>query len=60
MEQEKIAQLDLVARTVHLDIPAEYRAGVSSQFDRLAAMAEQVMSFPLSDPDEPAAVLRLD
>jgi hypothetical protein len=41
---------------VGLDIAPEYRAGVAAQFLALMSQADLVLSFPLPDQLEPAAV----
>ena len=58
MDKAPIAPIDITAEMIGLQIPVEYRSGVLRQFARLADMAEQLMSFPLSDQEEPATVMR--
>jgi hypothetical protein len=46
--------LDQMASLVGLTIPPEYRAGVQTNFERIQAIAELVMEFPLPEAIEPA------
>ncbi|HTH98844.1 MAG TPA: DUF4089 domain-containing protein [Stellaceae bacterium] len=51
--------LDTLAKLAGLDIPQEYRDGVTEQLAPLMARAKEVMSVPLPDELEPAAIFTL-
>lgn len=48
----------LAAELVGLPIPDEYRAGTLLNFERSAALAAQLMEFPLPPEVQPAPVFR--
>ena len=50
--------LNAAAAAVGLEIAPEHRPGVIANLERIAAMAEMVMSFPLPEAEEPAPVFR--
>jgi hypothetical protein len=50
--------VDAAAAAVGLPIAPEHRPGVILNLERLAAMAQLVMSFPLADETAPAPVYR--
>jgi hypothetical protein len=50
--------MDAAAAAIGLEIAAAHRPGVIANLDRIAAMAELVMGFPLPDEVEPAPVFQ--
>ncbi len=57
MEKEEAeAYVDAAAAAIGLKIAAEHRDGVVHYFGLAATMAGLVMTFPLGNDDEPAAV----
>jgi hypothetical protein len=48
--------VEVLGNQVGLDIPAEYREAVATQFTALMQQADLVLDFPLSDDIEPAAL----
>ena len=48
--------MEAMAPLLGLTIAHEYRAGLVANLEVAARLAELVMSFPLDDHDEPAAV----
>ena len=51
-----MVELEALARVTNTNIPAEYKAGVLAQFQRIEALAAIVNSFPLPPEIEPATV----
>lgn len=54
MKAEMTGNVDVLAAAVGLNVPAEYRDGVATQFGALMVQADQVLSFPLDNETEPA------
>ncbi|HUZ73463.1 MAG TPA: DUF4089 domain-containing protein [Stellaceae bacterium] len=52
------AYLDAAAAAIGLAIAPEHRPGVILNLERIAALADTVMSFPLPEDEEPAPVFR--
>lgn len=52
------AYVKVTAEAVGLSIPEEYLAGTVANFERSAALAKQVMEFPLPPEIQPAAVFK--
>ena len=50
------AYVDQTASMVGLPIPAEYRQSVIDNFDRIAAIAQLVLEFPMPEETEIAPV----
>lgn len=48
--------MDATAAAIGLEIAPAHRPGVIANLERIAAMAEFVMAFPLPDETEPAPV----
>jgi hypothetical protein len=48
------AFVDSMAKLVEMPIPEEYREGVIANFERIQAIAQLVMNFPLSEEVEAA------
>jgi hypothetical protein len=46
--------VDQTARLLDLPIPEALRPGVVENFERIVAIAQPVLDFPLEDTDEPA------
>jgi len=51
-------RLTAAAAALGLVIAPEHRPGVIANLERIAALAELVMSFPLPEAEEPAPVFR--
>jgi len=52
------AYVKAAAEAIGLPIPAEYFAGTVANFERSAALAKQVMEFPLPPEIQPAPVFK--
>jgi len=52
------AYVDAAAAAVGLPIAADHRPGVILNLERLAAMAQLVMAFPLPEETAPAPIFR--
>jgi hypothetical protein len=50
--------IDAAAAAIGLPIAAEHRPGVILNLERIAAMADLVMAFPLAEETAPAPVFR--
>jgi hypothetical protein len=48
--------VDQTAKLLDLPIPEELCPGVIENFERIVAIAQPVLDFPLDDTDEPAPV----
>jgi hypothetical protein len=55
-QDDLVAYVDQAARIIGLEIPAEYHAGVVQNFERIAAIAQPVMEFPLPEDIEIAPI----
>jgi hypothetical protein len=52
------AYVDTTSTALNLEIPAQYRASVIANLERLLELGGQVMSFPLPDDTEMAPVFQ--
>jgi Asp-tRNA(Asn)/Glu-tRNA(Gln) amidotransferase C subunit len=52
--------LEALARTMNVTIPAEYKEGVLAQFQRIESIAANVNAFPIAQDVEPATVFSND
>ena len=50
--------VDLTAQLIGLELDSEYRPGVIANLERTAAIAKQVMEFPLPDQVESATTFQ--
>ncbi len=55
-DAKALADLDALAQLTGLQIPAQYREGVATQFAGLMAQAQLLLGAPLPDELEPAPV----
>jgi hypothetical protein len=55
---EVAAYVDAAGIVLNLGLPAEYRAGVVANLERLFQLGGEIMSFPLPDDTEMAPVFR--
>ena len=53
---DNLTYVKLAAEAIGLPIPPEYLAGTLLNFERSAALAKQVMEFPLPPDIQPAPV----
>ncbi|MEX0270209.1 DUF4089 domain-containing protein [Leptolyngbyaceae cyanobacterium UHCC 1019] len=56
LERDLSAFVDQAALLIDLPIPADYRQGVIANFERIAAIAQLVIEFPLPDDIELAPI----
>ncbi|MGD1908654.1 MAG: DUF4089 domain-containing protein [Leptolyngbyaceae cyanobacterium] len=50
--------VDQTAKLLNLPIPEEIYPSVVENFERIVAIAQPVLDFPLTDTDEPAPIFR--
>ena len=50
--------VDQTEKLLDLSIPEALRPGVVENFERIVAIAQPVLDFPLADTDEPAPVFQ--
>ncbi|WP_008308694.1 DUF4089 domain-containing protein [Leptolyngbya sp. PCC 6406] len=50
------AYVETTAALLHLEIPAVILPSVVENFDRIVAIAQPVLDFPLGETDEPAPI----